>query len=158
MLWVKKDKIPGIWPLNAPSDPKSGDIRKFEVLGTRSFPSELAIGTAIEFHRMIGIDRKEARLRYLKNYWMDKLKDIDGIRFNTSQKDAFSCGLGNFAIEGIEPADIQEKLLNDHRIYTISIDWENIQGIRVTPNVYTTADDLDRFTDAVNEIAAKVCK
>lgn len=154
MLWVKKGKIPGIWPLTAPGDPESDDIRKFEAMGTRSFPSELAIGTAIEFHKMIGIERKEARLRYLKNYWMDALKDIEGIRFNTSQKDPFSCGLGNFAIEGIEPAEIQRKLMNEHRIYTISIDWANIQGIRVTPNVYTSTDDLDMFTSAVHEIAS----
>jgi selenocysteine lyase/cysteine desulfurase len=154
MLWVKKEKIPALWPLTAPADPESDDIRKFEALGTRSFPSELAIGTSIEFHGMIGTDRKEARLRYLKNYWMEGIKDIDGIRFNTSMMEPFSCGLGNFAIEGIENADIQRMLMDDHRIYTISIDWENIQGIRVTPNVYTSTGDLDRFITAVHEIAA----
>lgn len=154
LLWVKKDKIPALWPLTAPGDPESGDVRKFEAMGTRSFPSELAIGTAIEFHQMIGRERKEARLRFLKNYWMENLKDIEGIRFNTSMKPEFSCGLGNFAIEGMEPAEIQQKLMNDHRIYTISIDRENIHGVRVTPNVYTTTDDLDRFVSAVHEIAA----
>lgn len=154
MLWVKKDKIPGTWPLTSPADPESEDIRKFEAMGTRSFPAELAIGTAIEFHRMIGIDRKEARLRYLKNYWMEGISNIDGVRFNTSKLEPYSCGLGNFAIEGIENSEMQKKLLNDHRIYTISIDWENIQGIRVTPNVYTSTGDLDRFIDAVHEIAA----
>jgi len=154
MLYVKKDKIPSVWPLTAPGDPESGDIRKFEAMGTRSFPSELAIGTAMEFHQMIGIQRKEARLRYLKDYWMKNLEDIDGIRFNTSRQARFSCGLGNFAIEGLEPADIQGRLMNEHRIYTISIDWENIQGVRVTPNVYTSTEDLDRFSDAVHKIAA----
>ena len=84
---------------------------------------------------------------------MEKISDIDGMRPNTSLQAEYSCGLGNFAIEGIDPADIQKKLMADHRIYTISIDWENIHGIRVTPNVYTTTDDLDRFSDAVHEIA-----
>ena len=154
LLYVKKEKISKIWPLTAPGDPESDDIRKFEAMGTRSFPAELAIGTAIEFHKMIGSERKQDRLRYLKNYWMERLQDIPGIYFNTSLKPEFSCGLGNFGIEGMEPADIQTKLLNDHRIYTISIDWENIHGIRVSPNTYITTEDLDRFTGAVHEIAS----
>jgi selenocysteine lyase/cysteine desulfurase len=154
MLYVKKEKIMKIWPLTAPGDPESDDIRKFEAMGTRSFPAELAIGTAIEFHKMIGSERKQDRLRYLKNYWMERLQEIPGISFNTSLKPEFSCGLGNFGIEGIEPAEIQTKLMNDHRIYTISIDWENIQGIRVTPNTYITIEDLDRFVRSVHKIAA----
>jgi len=153
MLYVKKDKISKIWPLTAPGDPESDDIRKFEAMRTRSFPAELAIGTAIEFHKMIGSERKQERLRYLKNYWMERLQDIPGIYFNTSLKSEFSCGLGNFGIEGLEPKDIQAKLMNNYRIYTISIDWENIHGIRVTPNTYITTEDLDRFVKAVHEIA-----
>jgi selenocysteine lyase/cysteine desulfurase len=156
MLYVKKEKIQKVWPLTAPGDPESDDIRKFEAMGTRSFPSELAIGTAIEFHKMIGSERKQDRLRYLKNYWMKRLEDIPGVYFNTSLKPDFSCGLGNFGIEGLEPAEIQEQLMNDHRIYTISINWENIQGVRVTPNTYITSEDLDRFVDAVHQIASSV--
>jgi selenocysteine lyase/cysteine desulfurase len=152
-LYVKKEKIRKIWPFTAPADPESEDIRKFEAMGTRSFPAELAIGTAINFHDMIGSERKEARLRYLKSYWMDGISDIQGVHFFTSKKPEFACGLGNFAIEGIELADIQKKLLNQYRIYTISINWENIHGIRVTPNVYITTRDLDKFVEAVHEIA-----
>ncbi|KPK87353.1 MAG: aminotransferase V [Bacteroides sp. SM23_62_1] len=152
-LYVKKDKIGKIWPLTAPADPSSEDIRKFEAMGTRSFPAELAIGTAINFHDMIGSERKEARLRYLKDYWMDGISDIEGIKFYTSKRPEFACGLGNFAIEGMEPADIQKKLLSQYRIYTISINWENIHGVRVTPNVYITTKDLDKFIEAVHEIA-----
>jgi selenocysteine lyase/cysteine desulfurase len=154
MLYVKKDKISKIWPLTAPGDPESTDIRKFEAMGTRSFPAELAIGTAISFHEMIGSERKEARLRYLKDYWMDALSDIKGIRFFTSKKPQFSCGLANFGIDGMEPGDIQKKLLSSYKIYTVAMVWENINGIRVTPNVYTTTSDLDKFIRAVHEIAA----
>jgi selenocysteine lyase/cysteine desulfurase len=103
---------------------------------------------------MIGSERKEARLRYLKNYWMDALSDIQGIRFFTSKKPEFSCGLANFGIDGMEPADIQKKLLSQYKIYTVAMVWENINGIRVTPNVYTTTADLDKFIRAVHEIAA----
>jgi selenocysteine lyase/cysteine desulfurase len=155
MLFVKKDKIKKLWPLTAPENPESDDIRKFESMGTRSFPAELAIGTALEFHELIGSARKEARLRYLKDYWMKGISDISGIKFLTSKKPEFACGLGNFAIEGIEPVEIQKQLFNDHRIYAISIDWENIHGIRVTPNVCNSLGQLDRFVDAVHRIAAK---
>lgn len=124
-------------------------------MGTRSFPAELAIGTAIDFHLMIGGERKEKRLRYLKDYWMQGLSDIPGIRFYTSKKPEFSCGIGNFGIEGLETASIQKKLMDDHRIYTIVIKLENIDGIRVSPNVYITTEDLDNFIGAVHEIAGK---
>lgn len=153
MLYVKKDKISKIWPLTAPSEPESDDIRKFEAMGTRSFPAELAIGTAINFHAMIGAERKEARLRYLKNYWMDALSDVKGIRFFTSMKPEFACGLGNFGIQGMETAEIQKKLLDQYKIYTVAMIRENINGIRVTPNVYVTTGDLDKFIKAVHEIA-----
>jgi selenocysteine lyase/cysteine desulfurase len=153
MLYVKKNKISKIWPLTAPAEPESNDIRKFEAMGTRSFPAELAIGAAINFHDMIGSERKEARLRYLKNYWMDALGDIKGIKYFTSGKPEFSCGLGNFGIEGKDPADIQKELLSKYRIYTVAMVWENINGIRVTPNVYITTSDLDKLIEAVHEIA-----
>ena len=152
MLYVKKDKIKKIWPLTAPADPQSDDITKFEAMGTRSFPAELAIGKAIDFHYMIGSKRKEERLRYLKNYWMNGINEITGAKFFTSFKPEYACGLGNFAIEGIDPADIQTALLNKYKIYTIVIDWENIHGIRVTPNLYTTTRELDKFVNAVKTI------
>ncbi|HAE12728.1 MAG TPA: aminotransferase, partial [Bacteroidetes bacterium] len=84
MLWIKKDKISKIWPLMPGDQPQSEDIRKFENLGTRSFPIEQAIGQAVDFHMMIGPERKEARLRYLKDYWTSKVKDLPGVFLNTS--------------------------------------------------------------------------
>lgn len=99
-----------------------------------------------------GSRRKEERLRYLKNYWMERINEIPGAKFFTSFKPEYACGLGNFAIEGIDPADIQEVLLNKYKIYTIVINWENIHGIRVTPNLYTTTREPDKFVNAVKTI------
>lgn len=154
MLYVKKEKIAGLWPHMAPSDPESDDIRKFEALGTRSMPAEMAIGKAIEFHMLLGAERKEARLRYLKNYWMKAVADLPGIRFYTSLKPEYSCGLGNFGIEGMEPGEIQKELFGKYKIYTVAINWENIHGVRVTPNVYTSMDDMDYLVEAIRKIGS----
>jgi len=153
MLYVKKENIAGLWPLFPNDKPQSADIRKFETLGTRSFAPEQAIGQAIDFHHAIGSKRKEERLRYLKNYWCEKIVMHPRIKLNVSLKPEYSCALGNFSIDGIEPGEVTSKLFSEHQIHTTSIKWENISGVRVTPHVYTTTKDLDRFAEAVLKIA-----
>ena len=153
LLYVKKDKISKLWPLLAPGDPESDDIRKFEALGTRSMPAEMAIGKAVDFHYLLGAERKEARLRFLKNYWMERIKNHPKVKFFTSFKPEFACGLGNFGIEGIEPDEIQKRLFNKYKIFTVAINWENIHGVRVTPNVYTTLNEMDYLVNSILEIA-----
>jgi len=153
MLWVKKEKIKNLWPLLCHTDPQSEDIRKFETLGTRSFPIELAIGTAINFHNGIGAKRKEERLRYLKNYWAEKAVKIPKVSLNTSLKNEFSCALCNFTIEGWEPSKLTDKLFADYKIYTTPIAHDEFNGVRVTPHVYTTMNDLNYFVSAVEKIA-----
>jgi len=153
MLWMKKDKIKNIWPLFANDKPDSDDIRKFEVLGTRSFPIEEAIGYAIEFHNAIGIQKKEARLRYLKNYWYEKVKDIPKVRLYTSMKPEYGCGIGTFYIDGMELKDIDATLFNKFKIHTTSIEYEHFKHIRVSPNVYTQLFELDKLVKAIKEMA-----
>jgi len=153
MLWIKKEKIKEIWPFTAPGDPESDNIRKFEAMGTRSFPAELAIGKAIDFHYMIGQERKKERLNYLRNYWMERIRDIPKVKFFTSFDPKYACGLGNFGIEGMTPGELQKALFDRYKIFTVAINWENIVGVRVTPNIYTTTSDLDQFVQAVREIA-----
>ncbi len=154
MLYVKKENIAGLWPLFPNDKPQSADIHKFETLGTRSFAPEQAIGQAVDFHNSIGSKRKEERLRYLKNYWCEKVKSNSRVKLNISLKPEFSCALGNFSIDGLEPEAVASKLMNDFQIHTVAIKWENVSGVRVTPHVYTTTKDLDRFVDAVLKIAA----
>jgi selenocysteine lyase/cysteine desulfurase len=132
----------------------SADIRKFETLGTRSFAPEQAIGQAIDFQLAIGSKRKEERLRYLKNYWCEKVITNPRVKLNISLKPEYSCALGNFSIDGIDPGEVASKLFSEYQIHTVSIKWENISGVRVTPHVYTTTKDLDRFVEAVLKIAA----
>jgi selenocysteine lyase/cysteine desulfurase len=153
MLYVKADNISKIWPLMAAPDPKSADIRKFENIGTRPWAPELAISTAIDFYNMIGPARKEQRLRYLKEYWVNGIKDIPGLKLNMSMKPQYSCGLGNISIEGKKAGDLQSFLMTKYKILTTPIVWEKVDGIRVTPSVYTTLAELDLFVKAVREFA-----
>lgn len=155
MMWIKKDKIKNIWALLSNNEPDGTDIRKFESLGTRSFASEMAISAAIDFHLLIGAERKEARLNYLKKYWVEKVMKIPGFKLNTSLNPKFACSLTNFSIDGFKPEEIDHKLIDKYRIHTVAINWENIHGVRVTPSVYTSLADLDLLAKAITEIAAE---
>ena len=154
MLYVKKEKIKNIYPLFATSDnPLKEDIRKFENLGTRPFFIEQAIGKAIEFHEMIGNERKEKRLHYLKNYWMERVKDVPKVKLNTSFHPKWGCAIGSIGIEGHKPAELDSFLLDKYKIHTVGIEWENIHGVRVTPNVYTTTKNLDVLIEGIRAFA-----
>jgi isopenicillin-N epimerase len=153
LLYVKRDKIASIWPLMAAESKQANDIRKFEEIGTHSAAPKLAIGEALLFHNSIGGKRKEARLRYLSRYWMNRLKDVPKIRFNTSFDPNQSCAIANVNIEGMNPSAIGSYLFDKHRIFTTPIIHEEFQGIRITPNVYTTLGELDRFCNLMEIIA-----
>ncbi|MBI2967859.1 MAG: aminotransferase class V-fold PLP-dependent enzyme [Bacteroidetes bacterium] len=156
LLYIKKDKIKNVWPLlSAPDTMKEDDIRKFETIGTRSFASEMAISTAVDFQNVIGTKRKEERLRFLKNYWAQKAAKIPGVKLHTSLKPEFSCALCGFSIEGKTPEETEKILLDKYKIHTVAINWENIKCVRVTPHVYTNTRDLDLLVKGIEEIAKK---
>src|SRR5438309_1543948 len=118
MLYVKKDKIANIFPLFASDNPMQNDIRKFEHLGTRPFFIEQAIGKALEFHDMIGSERKEKRLHYLKNYWMEKVKDLPKIKLSTSLNPKWGCAIAMVSVEGKKPSALDAYLFTNYRIHT----------------------------------------
>jgi selenocysteine lyase/cysteine desulfurase len=153
MLYVKKEKIGPLYPLFAAADAKADNIRKFENLGTRPFFIEQAIGKAIDFYDMIGATRKEQRLFYLKNYWMTAVKDTPRVKLSTSLKPGFSCAIGMVGVEGKSASDLENYLFSQYKIHTVAINWENVHGIRVTPNVYTTTKELDRLISGIKEFA-----
>jgi selenocysteine lyase/cysteine desulfurase len=153
MLYVKREKIAKIWPLFAADEKQKSDIRKFEEVGTHSAAPRLAIGEAMLFHHGIGAKRKEERLRYLSRYWMDKLKDIPKVRFNTSFDPNQMCAIANVQIEGLDQGKIGSFLFSKHRIFTTPIVHEEFTGLRITPNLYTTLPELDRFCEVMASIA-----
>src|SRR3954454_13032331 len=155
MLYAKRDRIEKLWPLMAAESKQATDIRKFEEIGTHSAAIRLAIGEALVFHNGIGGKRKEARLRYLSRYWMNRLKEVPKIKFNTSFDPNQSCAIANVHIEGTDPTAVQKYLFSKHHIFTVAIVHEEFQGLRVTPNLYTTLSELDRFCEQIALIARK---
>ncbi|MEZ4982500.1 MAG: aminotransferase class V-fold PLP-dependent enzyme [Saprospiraceae bacterium] len=152
MLYVRKEKISKLYPLFAAPDPSVDDIRKFEHLGTRSFAIEMAIGHAINFHHMIGSQRKAERLWYLKNYWTEKVQGLPGISIGTPKSKSCSGAIALLQIEGMEPGDVAQALFDKEKIHTVAINWENIHGVRITPNVYTLTRDLDKLVQKISDI------
>jgi len=155
MMCVKEDKIEKLWPLVCNGAPHSSDIRKFEDLGTRSFPLEQGIGEAINFHEGIGSKRKEQRIGYLKNYWATRVQTIPKVKLHTSLNLNYSCAICGVSIDGMTPGQLAGALFDKYKIHTVGIVWENISCVRVTPHVYTPINDLDKLVAAIGEIAAK---
>ncbi len=154
LLYVKKEKVTKVWSLFGSPQDQNDSMLKFEHLGTRNFAAEMAITSAIEFHNHIGIARKEARLRFLKDYWTTRVKDLPNLKFHTSLKKEFSCGLCLFQIEGMKAQEMYGKLMQDYKIFTTMIKHEEFEGIRVTPHVYTKLSDLDKLVNAISEMAS----
>ena len=151
-LYVRKSKIPKLWPLMAAPDSMQDNIRKFEEIGTHPAANHNAIAEAITFHEGIGVERKAARLRYLKDRWARRLAGQKGVRIYTSLDPAMSCGIGNVGIEGVDTVKLADHLWDKHRIIVVAIVHEQFQGIRVTPNVFTTLEEIDTFSEAMEKV------
>ena len=152
LLHVKKDKIRTVWPLFGDTSVPDDDIRKLERIGTHPVWTVMAIADAIRFHNLVGGARKEARLRYLQQYWTDRVRDVPKVYLNTPPG-ARACGIANVGIEGWKPGVIAEALLEKYRIFTVAIDTVPVKGVRVTPHLYTTTDELDALVKALGELA-----
>jgi len=153
MLYVRKEKIKNLYPLLAAPDAESEDIRKFENLGTRSFAIEQGINQAIDFHDMIGGERKEKRLHYLKNYWAEKVQSLPKVQVKTSLKLEYGCAIGMVAIDGKKPGEVADYFFRNFKIHSVPIEWENIKGVRLTPNVYTTIKEVETLVTAIQQLS-----
>jgi len=152
MLYVRKNKIKDLWPLMAAPDTMDDDIRKFEEIGTHPAANFIAISEATVFHEGIGAARKEARLKYLTDYWVDQLIDHDRVRLHTSRDPNYACGIANVQIDGVDSGELSSYLWREHRILVTPIKHEEFEGIRVTPNVYTTLRELDQFAGVMQGV------
>jgi selenocysteine lyase/cysteine desulfurase len=149
MLYVRKAKIPALWPLMAADEKQTADIRKFEEIGTHPAANALAISEAVAFHEGLGAERKAARLTFLRDRWATRLSKLDRVKLLTSLKPGLACGVATFAVEGIEAGKLCEHLWEKRRIVATPIDHPDVKGTRVSPSVWTQREEIDLFCDAV---------
>jgi selenocysteine lyase/cysteine desulfurase len=152
ILFVKKEKIKKIWPLIADSPKAEDDISRLNHTGTHPVATDLTISDSIDHYNMIGAARKEARLRYLQLYWTSKVRNLPNVVLNTPAEESRSCGIANVGIKGMKPAMLAETLLKKYKIFTVAIDYANVQGCRITPNLYTTTKELDVLVQALKKL------
>lgn len=155
MMFIRREKIAGIWPLLGNHEPKSDDIRKFETLGTRSFAAEMAIHDALTFHETIGQERRTARFRHLRQYWTEKLKDVKGLRFYTSHDDRFSGGMSTVGLDGWDAEEMVGHLFNTRGLHTTPVKWEQVSGVRISPHLYTAKAELDLLVEELTLMAQR---
>lgn len=149
LLYVRRDKIHDLWPLMAATEKQDDDIRKFEEIGTHPAANTIAIAEALTFHQGIGPARKAARLVHLRDRWARRLAEHDRVVLNTSLEPGHACGIANVRVDGLETPALARWLWKEHRIFTVSVQHANVDGLRVSPSVYTTHEELDRFCEAV---------
>ena len=154
ILYVKKDRISSLWPVFADLGMPDDDIRKLNHTGTHPVHTDLTIENSIAFHEMIGSARKEARLRYLQQYWTTKVRGLPKIVMNTPSDPRRTCAIANVGVTGIAPGDLAKVLLEKYKVFTVAIDGAGVHGVRVTPQVYTSSGELDTFVAALKELAA----
>lgn len=153
LLYVKKEHIENLWPLFAREKMEASDIYRLNHTGTHPVATDLAIGFAIDFYQKLGAEQKEERLRYLQNYWTNQVKSIPHVVLNTPLSAERSCAIANVGIEGMKPADMAKILFEKYKIYTVAIDHSGVHGCRITPNIFTSTEELDVLVKALKEMS-----
>src|SRR5262245_1717813 len=156
ILYVRREKIPALWPIYGDwRMTDDTDIMKLNHTGTHPVHTDLAIADAIAFHESIGIQRKEARLRYLQQYWTPKARAIPNVVMFTPSDPRRTCAIANVGVKGVPPADLAKTLLDTHHIWTNAVDSDaaGVHGVRVTPHVFIQPKELDVLLGAIRTIA-----
>ena len=155
LLYVKKDNVNRLWPLYGDTAYEDDNIMKLEHLGTRPCSDQNGIIPAIDFNLEIGKKEKSKRLKFLQMRWASELKENKNIILNTPLEEGQSYGIANVGVKNLPPSKLADKLFDDHNIFTVPIDDDRgIRGVRVSPNLYSTVEDIDKFIEAMLKIAA----
>ncbi len=151
-LYVRRENIEKLWPLTPAGASKSKDIRKFEEVGTHPAANHNAIAEALAFHQTIGVERRAARMRYLTERWANRLEKHPRVKILTSRLPDQSWGLANISLQGVDSRKAYETLWSKYRIITAPIKHAEYEGLRITPNIYTTLEEIDTFSGAIEEL------
>jgi isopenicillin-N epimerase len=158
-LYVRREMIPKFWPLQAAPEQQDSDIRKFESIGTHPWAIRAALGESLAFHQAIGAERKAARLRYLTLRWADALKAHPRIKVLSDLSEPAQCwGVAAVFIEGIDVRQLARFMMDKYRIVVVPLvggappnSVFDYQALRVSPNVYTTLEEIDTFVEAMED-------
>ena len=153
LLYVNDKHIDTLWPIFAEHHKEPGDIARLNHTGTHPVYHDISIENAIDYYHMLGAERKEARLRYLQEYWTSKVRTNPNIMVNTPKEPFRACGIANVGLKNMTPKDLAIQLMDRYQIFTVAIDYANVQGCRISPNVFTTTKELDHFIKALKEMA-----
>jgi selenocysteine lyase/cysteine desulfurase len=160
LLYVRKENIARTWPLQAVPDRQANDITKFEAIGTHPEALRAAVAEALAFHQAIGAERKAARLRYLTLRWANVIKDHPKVRMHSSLEPGQTWGVAMVGIDGIDPRALSQHMMDKYRIVVNAVvggeppaQVFEYSGLRVTPNVYTTLEEIDTFAQAMLDVA-----
>tara|TARA_A100001015_G_scaffold232836_1_gene263787 strand:+ start:17 stop:1276 length:1260 start_codon:yes stop_codon:yes gene_type:complete len=153
LLYVNKNKTHKIWPLLANGNTNKSDIKRLNHIGTHPVHTDLAISNSIDYLKWIGMERKENRMRFLQRYWSDKLRNVKNVIVNTPLDIDRSCGIGNVGLTNMSPSKMEDLLFKKYKIFTVAIDYANVKGCRISPNIFTTTKELDSFVEAVKELS-----
>ena len=153
LLYVNKHKTHKIWPLLANGNTNKSDIKRLNHIGTHPVHTDLAISNSIDYLKWIGMERKEKRMRFLQRYWSDKLRNVNNVIVNTPIDIDRSCGIGNVGLTNMNPSKMEDLLFEKYKIFTVAIDYANVKGCRISPNIFTTTKELDSFVNAVKELS-----
>ena len=153
LLYVNKNKTHRIWPLLANGNTDKSDIKRLNHIGTHPVHTDLAISNSIDYIKWIGMERKENRMRFLQRYWSDQLRNIKNVVVNTPIDIQRSCGIGNVGLTNMSPSKMENILFDKYNIFTVAIDYANVKGCRISPNIFTTTEELDIFVKAVKEMS-----
>ncbi len=156
MLYVRKGNANKVWPLLADGEKDKNKINRLNHTGTHPVHTDLTINDSIDYFEIIGAERKEARLRFLQNYWTEKVRHLPKIIVNTPADPNRSCAIANVGVEGIDPAELAKRLLKEHQIFTVAIDYANVRGCRICPNLYTSTQELDYLVKALLQLSKNV--
>ena len=154
MLYVRDKHIDNLWPVFAEHHREPGDIARLNHVGTHPVYHDLSIENAIEYYAMLGAERKEARLRYLQEYWSSRVRTHPNIIVNTPKESFRACGIANVGLKNLKPHELAKQLMDRYQIFTVAIDYANVQGCRISPNLFTTTQELDVFVKALQELAS----
>lgn len=150
-LYVRRSRIAGLWPLTPAAEKEKNDIRKFEDVGTRTQANRVVMAEALTFNEGIGIERKSARLRYLRDRWANRFKGHPRVAFLSSLDPAESCAIASISIKGVDMPKLATTLHDEHGIVVSHLKHERFEGFRIVPNIHMTLAEMDYFSDVLEE-------